>query len=303
MNLQIFVPPIIGSVIGYITNDIAIKMLFHPRKAIYIGKWKLPFTPGLIPKEKHRVAKSIGRVISTQLLNSDTLVEAFTSEKMLLKLRTSLESMVEKNKENHDTLEEAMLKFAPEAVIKQIIEDVKCDIAALIHKKLTTLNIGESISKSVLNKLSDKLKASAFGFMAGLFDESLTDSIAKNIGDLIDTAVADNSEEIIQSLIESEVDKVKNAEICDIIVKYEDKIPTVIDFFVNMYEKMIKKNFAQIVNGINIEKIVEEKIASFDVIQLEDMIFGIMSRELKAIVYLGALLGFIMGWINLLIAV
>ena len=60
MNLEILIPPLVGGVIGYITNDIAIKMLFHPRKAIYIGKWKLPFTPGLIPKEKHRVAKSIG---------------------------------------------------------------------------------------------------------------------------------------------------------------------------------------------------------------------------------------------------
>ena len=49
------------------------------------------------------------------------------------------------------------------------------------------------------------------------------------------------------------------------------------------------------------DKIVEEKIDSFDVMQLEDMIFGIMSRELKAIVYLGAILGFIMGFINLLI--
>ena len=74
-----------------------------------------------------------------------------------------------------------------------------------------------------------------------------------------------------------------------------------IDFIINTYEKIIKNNLAQILNGINIAKIVEEKIDSFDVMQLEDMIFGIMSKELKAIVYLGAVLGFIMGFINLLI--
>ena len=38
MDFQIFIPPLVGGVIGYITNDIAIKMLFHPKKAIYIGK-------------------------------------------------------------------------------------------------------------------------------------------------------------------------------------------------------------------------------------------------------------------------
>ena len=57
----------------------------------------------------------------------------------------------------------------------------------------------------------------------------------------------------------------------------------------------------QILKEINIAKVVEEKIDSFDVMQLEDMIFGIMSKELKAIVYLGAVLGFIMGWLNVLI--
>ena len=301
MDFQIFIPPLVGGVIGYITNDIAIKMLFHPRKAICIGKWQLPFTPGLIPKEKHRVAKSIGNVISTQLLNSDTLVEVFTSEKMLLKIRTSLETLVEKNKQNKDTLETTMLRFAPEEVVERIIDDIKCDVASLIHSKLTDLHFGENISKHVLNKINDKMHTLTFGIVNNLFDESLTDSIAKSVGELINKAIFDNSEEIVQNLIETEVSKLKEEKVCDIILKYEEKTPVVIDFIINTYEKIIKNNLAQILNGINIAKIVEEKIDSFDVMQLEDMIFGIMSKELKAIVYLGAVLGFIMGFINLLI--
>ncbi|NET52465.1 MAG: DUF445 family protein, partial [Merismopedia sp. SIO2A8] len=43
------VPPIVGGVIGYFTNDLAIQMLFRPYNAIYVGDRKLPFTPGLIP--------------------------------------------------------------------------------------------------------------------------------------------------------------------------------------------------------------------------------------------------------------
>lgn len=73
MDWSVFIPPLVGGVIGFITNDIAIRMLFHPRKALYVGKWRVPFTPGLIPKEKERVAKSLGNVISTQLLDVPTL--------------------------------------------------------------------------------------------------------------------------------------------------------------------------------------------------------------------------------------
>lgn len=65
--------PLIGAVIGYITNDLAIRMLFHPYKAVYIGKFKLPFTPGIIPKEQQRIAKSLGNVISDMLLDEETL--------------------------------------------------------------------------------------------------------------------------------------------------------------------------------------------------------------------------------------
>ena len=49
MNYQFIINPLIGAGIGYVTNWIAIKMMFRPTKAIKIGKFTLPFTPGIIP--------------------------------------------------------------------------------------------------------------------------------------------------------------------------------------------------------------------------------------------------------------
>jgi uncharacterized membrane protein YheB (UPF0754 family) len=62
------VPPVAGAIIGYFTNDIAIKMLFRPYKAIYIGKRRLPFTPGLIPSNQARLAKRVSDTIMGSLL-------------------------------------------------------------------------------------------------------------------------------------------------------------------------------------------------------------------------------------------
>ena len=56
MDLSFFIGPIIGGIIGLITNGIAIRMLFRPLKAIKVWGLTLPFTPGLIPKEKPRIA-------------------------------------------------------------------------------------------------------------------------------------------------------------------------------------------------------------------------------------------------------
>ncbi|PLZ97083.1 DUF445 domain-containing protein, partial [Fischerella thermalis CCMEE 5328] len=66
-------PPILGGVIGYFTNDIAIKMLFRPYRAIYIGGRRIPFTPGLIPRNQERLAKNISDTIMRSLLTPEEL--------------------------------------------------------------------------------------------------------------------------------------------------------------------------------------------------------------------------------------
>ena len=66
-------PPVVGGIIGYFTNDIAIKMLFRPYKAKHIGKWRIPFTPGLIPSNQGRLAQRIADTIMGSLLTPEEL--------------------------------------------------------------------------------------------------------------------------------------------------------------------------------------------------------------------------------------
>jgi uncharacterized membrane protein YheB (UPF0754 family) len=73
-DLWIFVvPPLAGGIIGYFTNDLAINMLFRPYKAIYIGKRRLPFTPGLIPSNQERLAQKVSDTIMGSLLTPTEL--------------------------------------------------------------------------------------------------------------------------------------------------------------------------------------------------------------------------------------
>lgn len=67
------VPPVAGAIIGYFTNDIAISMLFRPYKAIYFGKRRLPFTPGLIPRNQERLAQRVSDTIMSSLLTPEEL--------------------------------------------------------------------------------------------------------------------------------------------------------------------------------------------------------------------------------------
>lgn len=66
-------PPILGGLIGYYTNDIAIKMLFRPYKAVYIFGRKVPFTPGLIPSNQERLGQNVANAIMRSLLTPEEL--------------------------------------------------------------------------------------------------------------------------------------------------------------------------------------------------------------------------------------
>ena len=70
--------PLVGAIIGYFTNYIAVKMLFHPYKPVKIFGKTLPFTPGVIPKNKPRLAHAIARAVADVLLTKQDIAGLIT---------------------------------------------------------------------------------------------------------------------------------------------------------------------------------------------------------------------------------
>lgn len=72
-------PPLVGAIIGYFTNWLAIKMLFRPYKTIKFAGIALPFTPGLLPREKDKLAVSLGETVSKELLTAEVITQRIQS--------------------------------------------------------------------------------------------------------------------------------------------------------------------------------------------------------------------------------
>jgi hypothetical protein len=84
------VPPLIGALIGYVTNALAIKMLFRPLKAVKFFGLRLPFTPGILPRERHKLADSIGAMVERELLTPESLRERLLREDVRESLRKAV---------------------------------------------------------------------------------------------------------------------------------------------------------------------------------------------------------------------
>lgn len=63
----------VGGLIGYLTNKLAVSMLFHPRRPWKILGLPVPLTPGLVVKNQERLAEAIGNAVARDLLDAETL--------------------------------------------------------------------------------------------------------------------------------------------------------------------------------------------------------------------------------------
>ncbi|MBO4563695.1 MAG: DUF445 family protein [Clostridia bacterium] len=291
MQWTMLIAPAVGGAIGYLTNYIAIKMLFHPHKALYIGKRQVPLTPGLIPKEQSNIARSIGEVISRELLDEATLKEVLTSEETAQKVRNALLNLVEENRENDSSLKELLCSAVTEETAERSVADAREKLSAVISGRLCAIDFGEAISNGVKKRVVSEGKNTRFRI-------GVIDTFYGSIGGMVNKTVAKYAGPIVDELVTGESDKLLDLRVSSLIEKYDEKIPGWIDKAVGLYISAVESNTGRILEGVNIQKIVEDKINSLEVRELEKLIMGLAKKELNAIVYLGALLGFIMGWIT-----
>ncbi|MCM3712616.1 DUF445 family protein [Alkalihalobacillus oceani] len=87
---------IIGAIIGGVTNSLAIKMLFRPYREIKIRGWRLPFTPGLIPKRHDELASQLGKMVVDYLLTAEGLAKKLKSSAFTSGMTSWLQGEVKK---------------------------------------------------------------------------------------------------------------------------------------------------------------------------------------------------------------
>lgn len=92
LPLLYLAPPAVGAFIGYMTNYVAIKMLFRPLKPWKILGMRVPMTPGVIPSKRHDLACNIGEMVGSHLLTSNDIGKAISSPSFQKDLATLINS-------------------------------------------------------------------------------------------------------------------------------------------------------------------------------------------------------------------
>lgn len=294
MDLSILSGPIIGAMIGYGTNWIAIKMLFRPLKPIKIGNFTLPFTPGIIPKRQEKLAVAIGQMVGNNLFTTQDIQNMLLCEEIENEVVQKILMMF--NSEN--TIKDFCLQKIGQEQYEEKRESLKIWISEKIKSGLIEAGIGEIIAVEGGNVIREKVN----GSMLKMFvTDGLINSIVEPLGSQVENYLQEHGREKIMPVVENQISELEEKSLKDLAEDLKLSSEILESKIREIYQNFILNEVNQLLEKLDVSKTVENKIKQMDVLDLEKLILQVMKKELGSIVNLGALIGLILGSLNMIL--
>ncbi len=291
MNLSHWIGPLVGAVIGLCTNYIAVLMLFHPKNEIKVFGHTLPFSPGAIPKEKRRIARSVGDIVAHDLLTKEDIEEkCLENEDMIISRCMKL-----LDKEVHESLVQV---FKGEDNYQQLLHQSKDKIVEYIMCRINSLDIEKLLMQECMEVVDQKIGDSAIlRLMSGSVVASLSTPVSQQISNFLNGRAKEMLEEEIE-MKWHEWETLSFQEALEALNFDQERIEREMRQF---YRNLVHQMIPLILEKLNIQAVVEEKICEMSNDELEALALKAMKKEFTLIVYLGGLIGFLLGCIQLMI--
>ena len=290
---KIIMTLLISALIGYFTNYIAVKMLFRPRTEKHIFGRRVPFTPGVIPKNKPRLAKALGNAVGKQLLTGDDLKNALSSEKTVGAVADRLTDSIFSDRPLSDILDglldgntEAVRSAAQQKITNMITEKIKrADISGII--------VREGVA-AVKQKVS--------GSMLAMFvTDDMISSFAAPLAMRIDAYIEGNAGPMVSSAVNEEAEKLLQRSPADLLESTEFTRERVRNAAAGLIRKAAAESLGDIISSVDIPAIVEARVNAMSVVEVEELVMSVMKHELNAVISLGGLIGLVIGLLNVIV--
>jgi uncharacterized membrane protein YheB (UPF0754 family) len=247
----------IGGLIGFMTNWVAIKMLFRPTyKRPILGQ-------GLIPAQKERIAYRLAVAVSEDLINPEII-----------------------KKKIHES--QAISKYREKATeyIKNIIDDpafrseLKILLVSYVDEMMTEPEVRASIAKGIIEQINKTIDENSFERVAL---KTYSFFKGQEMQDLVEDALTK-----LPGGVEQGLDKMD---------EFLDTLPERIEKNSDAIEDVVTNILYRLINQLDVHALVEDNLRQYDEKRIELLIKNASNEQLSYIQYLGAVLGTLGGFI------
>ena len=297
-------PPLVGALIGYVTNLVAIKMLFRPLREIRLFGLRLPFTPGILPRERRKLADNIGDMVERELLTAGVLRERFARTEVRENIGTAIgsytshvlqrpvSSWLEERGDPEDFhLAELFSDFVNSEVFNSFLEEI---IRAWAARKIpgSSGNDNEGFSSWLKSRVWD---------VGAMFIPAARDMVK---GALVrEIKNRDRGEpSLYRRALENILEKYPGITLREFLSLAETKKCKIDTFLTEKAADTLDENIESALASVNVKTLVSDRINSLDMIRVEKIIMDVMAGQLKWINFFGAVLGALIGFFQVILS-
>ncbi|MEP2448346.1 MAG: DUF445 family protein [Balneola sp.] len=247
----------ISGLIGFLTNWLAITMLFRPAKRRPI------FGQGLVPAQKDRIAFRLAAAVSEDLINPDIIKQKIQESNAISKYRAQATEYI------REVIDDPEFRTDLKALAVNYVDE-------MVAQPEVRANIAESIIHQIENNIEEnsfeKVALKAYSFIKGQEMQSLVeDALTKLPGG-----------------VEKGLDKLDS---------FLDTLPDKIEANSSTIENIVTSLLYKLINQLDVHALVEDNLREYDEQRLEKLIKNASNDQLQYIQYLGAVLGTLGGFI------
>ncbi|MEX0720722.1 MAG: DUF445 family protein [Balneolaceae bacterium] len=247
----------ISGLIGFLTNWLAITMLFRPvHRRPVLGQ-------GLIPAQKDRIAYRLARAVSEDLINPEIIKKKIHESQVISKYREKATGYVKNiidDPEFRDGLKTLVVSYVDEMIADP---NVRSSLAK---------NLIKQIDEAVAENSFEKVALRAYSFLKGQEMQILVEDALHKL----------------PTGIEKGLNKMDS---------FLDQLPEKLDEHSAMIEETVTTLLYKLVNQLDVHALVEDNLREYDERKLEQLIKNASNDQLQYIQYLGAVLGTFGGFI------
>ncbi|MCI9060895.1 MULTISPECIES: DUF445 domain-containing protein [Romboutsia] len=153
--IRVLILAIIGGLIGYITNVIAIKLIFRPINPIKVPIFNIEII-GMIPKRKKEIAINIGRIVEEQFLSIDEITNNLVTEQDKEYIIDYIKVKIKLILNEKMVLIPSTIRSLVQNYISEIIEDeVREGIDELCEEMIAKASNRINIKEIIENKINE----------------------------------------------------------------------------------------------------------------------------------------------------
>ncbi|MBR6545447.1 MAG: DUF445 family protein [Clostridia bacterium] len=286
ISLSFLVSPAVGAAIGYLTNALAVKMLFRPYSEKRIGRLRLPFTPGVIPRRRKALARALGDAVGRQLVTQSDLREAILSDTAL----DALTDLVLASISGRDGLEKQLGALLGEKELGAAKERLDGALTSAIVSALSSADLG-----GILLREGAAAVRRANPMLGMFLGDAMIEQLSPTVNASLDRYLSERGEKELLPSVSEQSERWLSESPAELLsgLGLDEKAQRAL--IGGAVRRLLCSCLPTLLEGIDLASIVERKIEAMEIRELESLVLSVMRRELRAVVNLGAVIGFILG--------